>query len=1126
MQAAVAIQKVKLVLQNHNAFELKEGHQLQECSFPTNDSNNLSCDGIVRTYDDMIAGVTEKISALMREQMRYSLSLRDLKSVIQGDSTSLIDPPSYSKQESALSPTFRNESSTSALGFPEFESRFRAMEMESTLNDSFHSSIKSYVEPIVQEVRNHIEKRSEEMVQMRKAVITSFEALGGTDDIRSVDAIKASNYLVDIAVDTGSCITEMKLILDPTGENSGKVRLSSILSNIKTKLGEVEDAKKDAGDLLYALAGPNKSISEMSLFSSVYNHRLLKKKKPARPEFVREDPLYMARVIYDKQLINEDSEKSEFLHLSSYELNYENVKVFRKAIEERKLQFQQMSHGITVALSLMGDTADLSKVDTNTLVLRLIQTAKDVHDAIVLGQNTIAEEWIAKRNSITVSNSEVSTHNNSTKISGESIMHEDGEKECGGDKISTSRLDDMPFLAKLTADLVHALRSMHDNYEAMKQENECMSKKLQFLLDDDKTEVLEDHLERACAHIASLDTKQHALSEELVNSKAHLQKSEQLVESLRGELGTLQNQLTHTQQNIIFMEENCVRLRMILSENIAFATIISDHTKEFEELSTSRIRSGSLHATQVLMSECTLLQSLLVDNHTEPVNEDKVSDENEDILLSSIQRCSKYVRSSVGLLGAEQNLHLDTEDKLQDTQRRLELAMAEESRLEELLKELRQRLEAEKENAIQQMRAQLQGQQREAEKRLQYAQNVSEETQKNLKERIKSLKGKVRDEEQLRKIAETTTIDLLEQLNAKAEETVELKAHLEDAEKRRREAESSLAVLEEINTMMQVSATERNTFYDCRYTELLEKLVVTEQEIASLRTALNAAFTERASVDALRTQDEIKLEELRNVVERAKKRLLHCLMSPNVSLANTLIEVVDVFLKEFVKVNEKASRKDIIYYSVGTITESDIVNMAKGFSTVLRVFQKLDLLPLEDVIIPEDQADAIAEYINWSVERTSELNNGKALLINSMQFCQLGYSTVQFSTPLGVLVQSILDQKDEAVQQCVELREHYNAICDEIEQLREMMKLNNDHNRDVEELEHSIGRMREIVQRKQNADEIVERHTSEMQLLIDTRFASLSRYAVERENVVNHIQQLHHFLRHRLREQSQSKNID
>ncbi|CCW65849.1 unnamed protein product [Phytomonas sp. EM1] len=1118
------MRKVRLVLQEHNASELREGFQSQEYSLPLKNSDTLRSDCILRTYDDMVVGVTEKVSALVKEKMRYSLSCMRLKSVIQGDSASMMDASSDAEPVLELSPRSQNDSSSLTLNLPGFTSRVKTMDIESTSDNSFHSSIKSYVEPIVQEVRNHIQKRSEEMLQMRKAVITSFEALGGTEDIRSVDAIKASNYLVDIAVDTGSCITEMKLILDPTGEHSGKVRLSSILGNIKTKLGDIEEANKDAGSILYALAGPDTSINEMSLLNSPDGRRLEKKKKPPRPEFVRENPLYIARAIYEKELIIRGSDKGGFLHLSSYEFNHQNVKAFREAIAEKKQQFQQMSHGITVALSLLGDTMDPSKEDINTLTLRLIQIAKDVHDAMMLSQGAMSEENIRMGNIKAISSCGASARGNSSR---ESNIREKEENKCSDDENSTSGLDEMPLFAKQTANLVQALQSMHIKYEAVEQEKECMFKQLQFLLDNDNTEILEEHLERARAYIASLDAKQHTLFEELTKSKERLQENQQLIESLCEGQCTLQNELKHSQQNLMFMEENCERLTVMLSESMAFDMVFGDQAKRLEELRIARVRSDSLHATQALKSQCTLLLTLLVKNSAEQVDGREVSAEEEDIPLSLIQRCSEYVSSSIELLGAEQTLHRDTKDKLQDTQRRLAHAMVEEAHLRELLGGLRQQLEAEKDNAIQQMRDQIQEQQRGAEKRLEYALSVADKAQKDLNERIESLKDRLSDEEQLHKIAEAKTIDLLGQLNAKSEEVGELQVRLEAAEKRRQEAESCLAVLERTHAMMQASATERDAFYEHRHTELLQKLVVMEQEIASVRIALKAACTERSAADALRSQAETKLAKLTDIVERVKNRLLHCVVLPDVSQADTLMEVVDVFLEEFVKVNAKVSRKGTSRYSVGTTTESNVVDMANGFSTVLKVFQELALLPLEGVMMPEDQANAITEYINWSVEYMHELDSGKALLINSLQLHSLGNSTSQLSTPLVVLVQSVLDQKDEAVQQYITLREHYNAVCNEIDQLREMVKLNNDQQgRDVEDLVYSIRRMREIVQQKRDADEVVEKHTSEMQLLIDTRFSRLIRYAAEQENAVQHIQQLHHFMRHKLSEQSRSSSID
>ncbi|ORC84125.1 uncharacterized protein TM35_000491310, partial [Trypanosoma theileri] len=103
--------------------------------------------------------------------------------------------------------------------------------------------------PIVQEVRQHLAAQAAEVSVLRSAVLTSVEKLGGTPNPSTAKSQAIAKALVELAKETGDSIAEVRLMLDPSAVHRGPVRLRDLLRQLEVKMQESEAGKQHAREL-------------------------------------------------------------------------------------------------------------------------------------------------------------------------------------------------------------------------------------------------------------------------------------------------------------------------------------------------------------------------------------------------------------------------------------------------------------------------------------------------------------------------------------------------------------------------------------------------------------------------------------------------------------------------------------------------------------------------------------------------------------------------------------------------------------------------------------------------------------------------------------------------------------
>ncbi|KAK7196866.1 hypothetical protein NESM_000627800 [Novymonas esmeraldas] len=421
---AFVLRRVKVMLEEHNAEE-RRTLGLDEVSFPVpRDAGSgggagggaggggaVAEVGRVLTYEDVVAGVRAKVEALRRERAKRVETdgvLRTfLSAVAERDAAADADEhaPSLVSQTSAA--LRRGTPSSADLGGSASEEyslpRSPVLLCATGTGGGCASSARSRVAAAgaLEQVRRQMHQAENAIGTMRVAVGAAYEALGGDEDVVHTSDNEAAHLLVQLAQSTADSIDAVKELLGPLATGGGsatrRVPLASLLSSIKEKIRAVESgggvagpapppsslatAMEEAVHLLYS----DLASTQRSAGSSL--HRCLpQKQKPAAPEVASSGYFQLTqqgargrgglsssvmstlRVLPPPPVAGKPANASEFQRDFSYRLH--ELDAYRR--------------GCRAALRMLDPSLDVAAMDCNAMVMELVHLCNDAQSAMLI----------------------------------------------------------------------------------------------------------------------------------------------------------------------------------------------------------------------------------------------------------------------------------------------------------------------------------------------------------------------------------------------------------------------------------------------------------------------------------------------------------------------------------------------------------------------------------------------------------------------------------------------------------------------------------------------------------------------------------------------------------------------
>ncbi|ESL05781.1 hypothetical protein TRSC58_06557 [Trypanosoma rangeli SC58] len=260
---------------------------------------------------------------------------------------------------------------------------------------------------IVHQVKNHIDSRAAEVRELRTAVTTSVETLGGEALSDSADSRVIANVLLDLVRETSTSISEVHAIIDPDAAavRSGPLRLRDLVARLEKKVEEWDKGMREARllvDSVMHINDPNFTLVALP------GRTLTRKAKPQPVMSGKvDDPLSLRRIFPASaantlvgQLVSEGPTSNASSRRASSALaastsdagNFElNVKLIHDAVREVRAKLfgiRQLTNACATAVCLMGSEEEECQA-LDTLPVRLLQKAQEVSEVIQLTKDAV-----------------------------------------------------------------------------------------------------------------------------------------------------------------------------------------------------------------------------------------------------------------------------------------------------------------------------------------------------------------------------------------------------------------------------------------------------------------------------------------------------------------------------------------------------------------------------------------------------------------------------------------------------------------------------------------------------------------------------------------------------------------
>ncbi|KAG8339913.1 hypothetical protein TRVL_09259 [Trypanosoma vivax] len=159
----------------------------------------------------------------------------------------------------------------------------------------------------------------------------------------------------------------------------------------------------------------------------------------------------------------------------------------------------------------------------------------------------------------------------------------------------------------------------------------------------------------------------------------------------------------------------------------------------------------------------------------------------------------------------------------------------------------------------------------------------------------------------------------------------------------------------------------------------------------------------------------------------------------------------------------------------------------------------------------------LKDALEYARHHADDAARCRALLLE--QLAELDCSGVSVSE-LSLL--QLIENHRQYVSQCIKERgkllEAWQVAQNDISQLKQhLMEKDRQHRYEAEELELTVSKLRSMVQRKLEEDQITERNMANMEVLIEHRLTEVSKYAAQEAAMMEHIRELRRLLQSKVR---------
>ncbi|RNF02243.1 hypothetical protein TraAM80_06537 [Trypanosoma rangeli] len=309
---------------------------------------------------------------------------------------------------------------------------------------------------IVHQVKNHIDSRAAEVRELRTAVTTSVETLGGEALSDSADSRVIANMLLDLVRETSSSISEVHAIIDPDAAavRSGPLRLRDLVGRLEEKVEEWEKGMREARllvDSVMHMNDPNFTLVALP------GRTLTRKAKPQPVMSGKMDDSLSLRRMFPSlaantlvgQPVSEGATSDASSRRASSAVaastsntgNFElNVKLIHDAVLEVRTKLfgiRQLTNACATAVCLMG-SEELECQALDTLPVRLLQKAQEVSEVIQLTKDAVTALDGGYDNPLAVPSTLLARVERLIK-DGEALRNENGTLRLEGDALQMQK---------------------------------------------------------------------------------------------------------------------------------------------------------------------------------------------------------------------------------------------------------------------------------------------------------------------------------------------------------------------------------------------------------------------------------------------------------------------------------------------------------------------------------------------------------------------------------------------------------------------------------------------------------------------------------------------------------------
>jgi hypothetical protein len=1144
-EVSLTLRRVKVVLEEHNAEERAQPESMDGIISASADGDKEK-EGRVVSYQDVVAGVSAKVEALRKERSRRLLMERALRGVMEvvatrttkrGGPSSSSAPLRKSSLLRSLQPKSKPSAAADAGALPGevHLSHVCASSIEEAESGSSLSCTGDYE----QEVLAAFQQVDDVARVMRGAVVRSYGALGGDENLSSASDTDAAAKLADLATVTGESIEAVRALLLPDdGDTSKRVPLSALLEGLKAKLStdpaafptNVVTALEEA-----ARASAFKEVaksSRLSTASSLVRH-VAPKRKPSPPERAKTENFALRKLVrsHSCSVLLPWSTSSTLKVLPPPPQGRPlTTAAFEKQYAYKLAELDALRRGCALALGLL-DPSEVSKKDleSNELIVELVLRCSGVQSAMEAVHPLFDPVGM--------------TDELRAALTG----HQDTNRDAREGEFPTQCIA-----------LVRAFKALKNTCDEMRLSRSNMAKQQKFLIENEQQNTRElrealaevkEELQQSRENREALQRGVHDAEERAAGLELALQAAEREAADLRQEqvdatqtLAVVQQQqsdaagaLAAAQERIGVLSDTCATLETAVRE--AVDTLQNEAAEAEDALHWCVLGTRWSPPQAPAGSELHELLRLVLRDTVDGLRSctarlQNVSAEGKGIAAVMTEQqatTAEHIAALTKEVAALTVAHGQAEVQLQEATRQLQCANSVHAdEVHRLQQELRNQEAAEHERALAHQRM------------LRQLQDAAAEELEGVQKRLERVSRACRDEEAARLETEGVNRGLQSAL-------ADVEANL--ARQQHRAAKEAAVQLE--STARRIDALEKD-LADARErnTSLTNQLARAAEEAASAKRLLRVE--EQKGMDrcaALATAEEQlrlargELAEVRILLAKALS-LQHGSPLPGGGRKPvTRASVLDMLVDHLRYVKELQRCVDT-RFATERERRSEVVQSDDAVAETLAAFQALwataveaQLTPAnlkEEWHTPADKAEVLQNVLKRDfTPQLTDLAAARRLLIEYMSRPAVRRYVRTAATPAtppaaldtastALLVQlyhnAVHDAHDAQVAGLEkEVREGRRAIEAGQQLLRE---LEEQHEREVVEVELHIGHMREMVQNKLLADEVTEQQARETEAAMEAHLAQLHAYAAERADMVRHVQELRRLIRRKLRGKS------